>query len=84
MLAAYFALTSPWRRAILILSVLPVTIFKNALRIITLTLLGVYVDERILHSVLHRMGGIPFFVLALLIFGCVLWFLRRSDLKEQS
>jgi len=80
-LAAHFALTSPWRRAVLMLAVLPITIFKNSLRIITLTLLGAYVDERILHSVIHRMGGIPFFVLALLLFGCVLWVLRRSEAK---
>lgn len=81
-LAAHFALKSPWRRALLILAVLPITIFKNALRILTLSLLAVYVDERIIHGALHRIGGIPFFVLALLIFGCVLWVLRRSDMKQ--
>lgn len=80
-LAAHLALSSAWRRAVLLLAVLPITIFKNSLRIITLTLLGAYVDERILHSVLHRMGGIPFFALALLLFGCVLWVLRRSEVK---
>ena len=63
----------------LILSVLPITIFKNALRILTLTLLGAYVDQRILDSVVHRAGGIPFFGLALLLFGCVLWVLRKGD-----
>lgn len=83
-LAAYFGLNSPWRRGLLMLSVLPITIFKNALRIITLTLLGAYVDERILGSVLHRAGGIPFFGLALLLFGVMLWFLRRSDVKSKE
>ena len=83
-LVARLSLRSPWRRCLLILSVLPITIFKNALRILTLSLLGAYVDQRILGSVLHRMGGIPFFVLAVLIFGCVLWFLRTSDLKEKA
>ena len=83
-LAAYFGLNSPWRRGLLILSILPITIFKNALRIITLALLGAYVDERILHSMLHRAGGIPFFGLALLFFGAVLWFLRRSDVRGEA
>ena len=83
-LAAYFGLNSPWRRGLLMLSVLPITIFKNALRIISLALLGAYVDQRILNSVLHRAGGIPFFGLALLLFGAVLWFLRRSDVKTEG
>jgi len=42
-------------------------------------LLGVYVDPRILDSTLHRRGGIPFFIVALSLFGVVLWFLRRSE-----
>ena len=83
-LAAYFGLNSPWRRGLLILSVLPITIFKNALRIITLSLLGAYVDQRVLDSMLHRAGGIPFFGVALLFFGAVLWLLRRSDVKVEG
>lgn len=80
-LAAYFFLNSPWRRFVLVLSILPITIFKNALRILTLSLLGAYVDQRILDSVIHRAGGIPFFGLALVFFGSVLWVLRRSELR---
>lgn len=83
-LAAYLGLNSPWRRGLLILSVLPITIFKNALRILTLALLGAYVDQRILDSVIHRAGGIPFFALALVLFGCVFWLLHRSEAKASS
>lgn len=80
-LAAHLGLTSAWRRGVLILAVLPITVFKNALRVITLTLLGAYVDPRIMSSSLHRAGGIPFFMLALVIFGGVFWLLRRSEVK---
>lgn len=80
-LAAHLGLKSTWRRGVLILSILPITVFKNALRVITLTLIGAYVDPRIMSSALHRAGGIPFFMLALLIFGGVLWLLRRSEVK---
>lgn len=80
-LAAHLGLSSAWRRAVLILSVLPITVFKNALRVITLSLLGAYVDPRIMSSPLHRAGGIPFFMLALLIFGCVFWLLHRSEVR---
>lgn len=79
--AAHLGLKCPWRRAILILSVFPITVFKNALRIVTLSLLGAYVDQRIMSSALHRAGGTPFFILALLLFGCVLWYLRKSEPK---
>jgi exosortase len=71
---------SSWRRKVVLsLWVLPVTIIKNAIRIVTLTLLGAYIDPRILESTLHRRGGIPFFVMALSLLGVVLWFLRRSE-----
>src|SRR3990170_1180288 len=87
-LAGHMFLTSRKRKFILSLWVLPITIVKNAIRIVTLTLLGVYVDPRILESALHRRGGIPFFVVALSLFGVVLWFLRRSEsrgaLKEKG
>jgi exosortase/archaeosortase family protein len=79
---------SSWRRKfVLSLWVLPITIVKNAIRIVTLTLLGVYVDPRILESTLHSRGGIPFFVMALSLLGVVLWFWggrRIEALKEQS
>jgi exosortase len=83
-LVAHLLLATGWRRLLLILSVVPITIFKNALRIITLSLLAVYVDKRILESALHRAGGIPFFGLALVSFGCVLWVLRWSEARDAA
>jgi exosortase len=78
-LAGHLFLVSWKRKLILSLWVLPITIVKNAIRIVTLTLLAVYVDPRILDSTLHRRGGIPFFIVALSLLGIVLWFLRRSE-----
>jgi exosortase len=78
-LAGHLFLVSWKRKLILSLWVLPITIVKNAIRIVTLTLLGVYVDPRILDSTLHRRGGIPFFIVALSLLGIVLWFLRRQE-----
>jgi exosortase len=78
-LAGHLFLTSTKRKFILSLWVLPITIVKNSIRIVTLSLLGVYVDPRILESALHRRGGIPFFILALSLLGIVLWLLRRSE-----
>ena len=78
-IAAKLFLATGWRKGVLILTVVPITIFKNGLRIVTLSLLGNNIDERILSSPLHRKGGIPFFILALIVLFTVLWLLRRSE-----
>lgn len=86
-LAGHLFLAS-WKGKIgLSLFVLPITIVKNSIRIVTLSLIGAYLDPRILDSQLHRRGGIPFFIVALSLLGVVLWLLRQSEskgaLKEQ-
>jgi exosortase len=78
-LAGHMFLATRKRKFILSLWVLPITVIKNAIRIVTLSLLAVYVDPRILDSTLHRRGGIPFFIVALSLLGIVLWILRRSE-----
>jgi exosortase len=82
-LAGYLFLESGSRRFILILAILPLAIFKNAVRIVTLSLLAVYVDKSFLtNSLLHKKGGIVFFIMALAILGPLLWLLRRSEGKR--
>ncbi len=79
-LAGYLFLKAGWRRVVLALFVFPITVFKNSIRIVTLSALGVYVDERfITQSFLHRSGGFLFYIPALLLLGIVLWWLRRSE-----
>jgi exosortase len=67
----------------LVLAVLPVTIFKNGLRIVTLSLLASYVDPVFITGHwLHRSGGIPFFMVGLILLAPVLWILRRVEVRE--
>lgn len=82
LLAGHLFLKSWWRQVILVVCVLPITMLKNGIRITTLTLLGIYVDPRIFQSSLHREGGIPFFILALVMMAPVLYFLRKSEGRE--
>lgn len=64
----------------LVLAVIPITVFKNALRIVTLSILGSYVDPVFITGHwLHRSGGIPFFVAGLALLSPVLWGLRRIE-----
>ncbi len=83
--AGYLFLNAYWRRVVLVLAVIPVTILKNGLRIVTLALLGAYVDIAYLtDSVLHSSGGKPFLVLAVLMLAPVLWLLRRTERKKEA
>jgi exosortase len=81
LLAGHLFLRSIWKRGVLVIVAVPVLIFKNALRIGTLSYLAVHVDKRILTSELHREGGIPFFVLGLLLLYPVLGILIKSENK---
>jgi len=77
--AGHLFLRTGWKKVVLALAAIPIAMFKNGIRIVSLTLLGAYVDPRILQSSLHREGGIPFFVVALLLLAPVLYFLRKSE-----
>lgn len=81
--AGYLFLKSGWSRLILVLSFLPITVFKNALRIVTLSLLASYVDTRfITGSWLHKSGGIPFFAVGLALMAPVLWALMKVEKRK--
>jgi exosortase len=81
LLAGHLFLRSYWKRILLVLIAIPVLMFKNALRIGTLSYLAVHFDPRILTSELHREGGIPFFFLGLLLLYPVLALLMKSEGK---
>jgi len=78
-IGGHLFLQTGWKKLLLNLSIFPITVVKNGLRIVTLTLLGNYVDVRILGSELHKSGGIPFFIVALALLAPVLWALRKSE-----
>lgn len=79
LVAAHWFLRSPWRRATLVLAVLPLAVLRNAFRIVSLALLTVHVDARVIDSPLHHKGGPIFFVLSLVPFLALLWWLRRAE-----
>jgi len=79
-IVGHLFLQSDWRKLILLLFVFPITVLKNGIRIMTLSLLAVYVDEKfITESFLHRSGGFLFYLPALLLLGIVLWWLRKAE-----
>ncbi len=65
--------------------VVPLAVIKNAFRIVGLAVLANYVDPTyITNSVLHRSGGIPLFLLSLVILVGVVWVLRRYECRLAS
>jgi len=76
-LAGQIFLSRRWKKILLALAVFPVTVLKNAVRIVTLYLLSYFVDMRIIEGgFLHRSGGFVFFGLGLVLLAYVLWLLR--------
>ena len=76
----YFFLRSGWTKMGLVAVVVPLAIVKNAFRIVGLSLLAKYVDPSfITDSALHRSGGIPLFLVSLVVLLSLAWLLRRFE-----
>ncbi len=67
-------------RVLAILCLGPIGIFRNAVRIVSISLLGVYVNHGFFAGSLHRQGGIPFSLVGFAILVPLVWFLRRWEL----
>ncbi len=81
-LASYIFLKTPWRRLVLCLAVIPIALFKNGLRIATLSILAVYVNPEFLYGNLHQRGGIVFFMIALIPMALLLKFLQKNETQN--
>jgi exosortase C (VPDSG-CTERM-specific) len=79
LLAANMFLKKPWRRAVLVVAVIPLGILRNGLRIVFIGLLCVHGGPEMINSIFHRRGGPPFFVLSLIPLFFLLWWLRRGE-----
>ena len=78
-LASHLFLSTRWRKALLLVAILPIAIVKNAIRIVSLSLLAVHVDRGFITGQLHSEGGVVFFLVALAILTPLLTILRNSE-----
>src|SRR6266567_1767606 len=67
LLASHLWLRRWWSKAVVWLLIYPLAVFKNGLRIVTLCLLTLYVDEGFITGDLHTRGGSIFFGIAIAI-----------------
>ena len=81
-LAAHLWLKSKVSTFALWALVFPVAVVKNGMRIVTLSCLAAYVDPSFLYGRLHRYGGVPFFLLDLLMMGAVVKIALRQERRS--
>ena len=79
LLAGYLFLRSPWKRGLLALVIIPLSLLRNGFRIFTIGQLCVHIGPHMIDSFIHRKGGPIFFVLSLIPFFCLLAYLHRSE-----
>ena len=82
LLAGYFFLSKPWKRAVFILAVIPLGIFRNGFRIFTIGELCVHVSPRMIDSPIHHKGGPLFFALSLIPLFILLIVLQKSERRR--
>jgi exosortase len=78
-LANHLLLRRWWSKAVVLLLVFPLAVFKNGVRIVTLSLLTLYVNQGFMTSDLHSRGGVVFFGLALAILLPIFLELRKLE-----
>jgi exosortase len=79
LLVGHFFLRSFPAKACLSALTIPIAIFTNSVRIVTIWCLATYVNVDYMNGNLHRNGGILFSLLSLFILLCSLWILRKLE-----
>jgi len=82
LVAAHLCLRSNWKKTALLIAVIPISLFKNAVRIVTLSLLAIHFDMGFLNGSLHHEGGVLFMMAGLCLMYPVLALLVRSEEKK--
>jgi exosortase len=79
LIAAHIYLKTARSTVLVVAAILPVTLLKNGIRIVSISLLSIHVDPAFLTGWLHHQGGIVFFLLALALLVPVFVVLRRTE-----
>jgi exosortase len=82
LVAGQIFLKKPVGRILLVVLVLPLCLIRNGFRIVSISLLTIYVDEGIISGPLHHRGGPVYFILSLGILAAALWGLRWYEKRR--
>ena len=81
-LANHLLLRRGWSKAVVLLLVFPLAVFKNGVRIVSLCILTLYVDKGFMQGGLHTRGGAVFFGLALTMLVPIFWGLSKLESRH--
>jgi len=85
LIASYMFLSSSWHRAVLVAMVIPLGIFRNAIRVLVIGLLCVHIGPHMIDSWIHHQGGPLFFAVSLApLFLAAAWFRQREARAARS
>lgn len=79
LLAGHLFLRTGWRKLVMAVVFFPIGLLRNGARILTITLLTLHVDPRMMEGPVHRRGGPPFFVLSLIPLFVILFLLKKTE-----
>jgi exosortase C (VPDSG-CTERM-specific) len=79
LLCGFIFLRTPWKRAALVLFVIPLGLFRNGFRVFVIGQLCVHWGPQMIDSPIHRKGGPIFFVLSLIPLFLMLFLLLKSE-----
>lgn len=85
LLASYMFLQSVTHRTLLVAMVIPLGIFRNAIRVLVIGLLCVHVRPEMIDSWIHHQGGPLFFAVSLVpLFLAAWWFRHRENRRKRA
>ncbi len=82
LLAAYLFLRTPWKRAVLVLLVIPLGLIRNGFRVFVIGELCVHIGPQMINSYIHRQGGPIFFALSLIPLFVLLVVLQKTEKRR--
>ena len=79
LMASYLFLRTPWKRAVFILVVIPLSILRNGFRVYVIGELCVHIGPHMIDSPIHHKGGPLFLALSLIPLFLLLFVLHKSE-----
>lgn len=82
MVLAQLFLRTKWRKTLVILIAVPLSVVKNAVRIFTLSMLGIHVNRGFLTGKLHHQGGAVFYAGALVALFLIVYIFQKMEIRS--
>ncbi|MEI8139835.1 MAG: exosortase/archaeosortase family protein [bacterium] len=84
LVAGQLFLKKPVGRIMLVILVLPLCLIRNGFRIVSISLLTIYVDSGIIAGPLHHRGGPVYFILSLGVLAAAVWGIRWCERRRSA